>query len=780
MKKELVNQKMVENDSMCHELHALGKHMRLSFALLMCFFCCPGVLAQDEVITSAMQEAINNGRNADELYMCILDGKKITVKEVNHFIESRDGDEYYFGEVYYKDKKLKDNTRATSFSFLPLAEYVELVYHKLPFNDVPLSSLSQRGKGFVFNEYGSVKFAFYGGDILTGSGPEENIRWNGNVDENGNIDGEGVGFLRQGKFYWTGFKGKFKQGFPEGEVIYCSFRGNAFNDKNAVDNYKLQVGAYDGEWASLSVQGSKKFSTDIPYEVNPSGRIIMSREYTKKKDAEEKEKKAKQLFKSRHIIEGCDFTDKNLITKVLKLEDVLKNPNTRAKSENMEKATLILAERMIARDNYVVEISRILKAYPEIANAKDVSVTWDDSVKVNIKDAFFDFLYNHNNRRREQVMFLFHDVYNEWGSLTEDEILDTEYNYVLTSQPNWFSNYSRFFPEGHYVGKDFYEAWAQAFVDNSKRMLKKNDPKMWVNTKDYLDAKVSYYDWLHYPRLSRNIGGYSEHTQLSSLLADMKKAPKSMLFNNRKLSFLEALFSKTNYVFKNYNDKDNQFQSGVFSKMGDGGVFDEAKKYRSILDAIGAAAQIDNNIGVGLNATQYGYNLVRWIACHEIVDVFLDGLNAANELSGTTPEIRPACGKFKDFIKQKVRLLKTEVFDKYDDLYEDILGKAIDSNLESKRKDQALLQEVENLALPQYEYEDEKWERLNDDMLKRKICFKDLTEVSCVDIWKAKDGSYYETVGGAFIRVKYKTEKDAIIASYAYLKYGLIRQKGRL
>lgn len=774
----------------CHQVNWVCRHLRVLFALLLLYSFCEESMAQDtktiEKITNAMQEAINIGRNADEPYMCELEGKKITYKEVTRFFESWQHDEYCFGGIYFKDKKLKDNTHVTSFSFLPFAEYEELVYSKLPFNDAPFSSLSQRGKGFVYNEVGSYKFDLHVGDIVTGSGPEEDIRWSGKVDENGNIDGEGVGFVRLGRFYWTGFKGKFKQGFPEGEVVYCAFSGNAFNDDHKLNNYTLQVGGFDGEWASLSVQGSRKISSDIPYEVNPNGRIIQSREYTKKKEEVAKEKKAKQLFKNRHIIDGCDFTNPDIHAIAQKLEYVLNN--TKASPEDLENAALILAEYMINgsfKDPSHVRL--LLKTYPEIANAKDVSVTWDDSKKVNIKDTFFDYLYN--SSYRERVMYFFHDVYNEWGTLTEDEIFDTECYFVLTYKyPQYFSKeYKMFFPNGRYADKEFYTAWAQAYVDNSKRMLEKNDPKMWIDRIDFSKADISFFDWLHYPRLSRNHYGYSESTQLSTILGALQKAPKSMLFNNRVLSFLENMFSQTTYVFKHDYNSDYPYPSGRFEQLGKGGVFDEAKKYRSILDAIGAAAQIDKNVGVALKATNYGPNMVRWIAYHEILNMFADGLNAANELSGTKPEIRPACSKFKDFIKEKVRFLKTEVFDKYDETYENLIRQAIDNHIAEKLKDEKLLQEVENLGLPRFEFLDKEWqESYNDDLLSNKIRFNDITGnitddyVNTVEIWRARDGSYYETVGGAFIRIKYKTEKDAIIASYAYLKYGLIRQKGRL
>ena len=76
---------------------------------------------------------------------------------------------------------------------------------------------------------------------------------------------------------------------------------------------------------------------------------------------------------------------------------------------------------------------------------------------------------------------------------------------------------------------------------------------------------------------------------------------------------------------------------------------------------------------------------------------------------------------------------------------------------------------------------------MDEDEYSKKIRFRDLTGdimdrnwVDQTTIIKAKNGSYYKARGGAIIWTKYKTETDAIISAYAYLKYGVIRQKGKL
>ena len=461
-----------------------------------------------------------------------------------------------------------------------------------------------------------------------------------------------------------------------------------------------------------------------------------------------------------------------------RLFKILNDPEKKNNKEIIEKAKVICAYKLSnPKRNDIWEIFRILKSFPEIANAKNVIATWDASKRINIKDAYLEHLHYQDRN----LYHFFHYIYNDWGTLTEDQIHDAEYNFILTNSPKILNQeYKLFFPNGRYAGKDFYkEAWAQAYIDHYKHIFKKNDPNLWLSKKEIFKSNIHLSDWLHYPRLSQGIGGYNESTALSTLMKEMKNAPRDMMFNKRKLSFLQSLFETTKYVFQTYtennSDKINHY---AFNELEKGPLLDEAKTYRSLLDAIAAAAQIDDDLW-RYHSTKSIYSFHDWRACHLVEDFLIEGIKAARTLSASTPEIRPACKKAEEFIMKKYKMLEDHVFI-HDNEWNEIVREANRNRAQAQIADQKMLQEVENLGLPKYEYNNKTWEKEYNGESSRKITFEGLTDITSSKIWKANDGSYYKTVTGAFSKTKYKTEKDAIIAAFAYLKYGVVRQKGQL
>lgn len=782
--------------------HGLGRPMRM-LAVVLCLSFSQGLFAQDKdyaKIEAAMQEAMERGRNPDEPYVCMIEKKKIPVSSVKSYIyiQRKKGCDYFFGDVHYIYKKNSSkNSHAGDFIFWKKSDYDDFVFRHLLPDGLSVSDLSKVGEGFVFFEDGKIRYNdFAPDDIMTASGTYKDIRWSGNIDENGFIDGEGTGVLIS---EWVGFSGKFVNGFPQGDVTYRYFKERGGFIKYEILPRTFRVGKLNGEWASFTYEGARAFQKGVEYQVNRSGRITYGQEYIKKQN-EQKElarqrdslNQMKRAFAARQKLGDYDLLSPEISYEFLKnLRYILSDQKNRENKDITDKLSLSLASKManpVGMPASLWELADILKNNPQIANAKDIFLTWDGSRKVNMKDVFYDYVYNHCWPPRERVLYIYNYVYGDWGKMTEEEIKLTENNFVLTLKPEYFkSQYQQYFPNGRYAGKDYKEAWVLAYIDFAKNMLKKNDANMWLDRKDY-PKEVSLYDWLHYPRLSKSIGAYSESTSVSTIMGAIKKAPKQLLFNNRVLSFLESLFSKTEYVFKNYESQDHKINYWAYNQMGEGKIYDEARKYRSLLDAIGAAAIVDENTGVNIGVTLYGRNMVRWIACHELVDYFYDGVKAARELSSTTPEIRPACKKAEEFIKQKFLLLKKDVFDKTDAIWEAAIQEYNAGAMAAQQANEDILREVENMGLPKYEYVESEWQRTVDDReLSRNVRFRDLTGeitdndwVDHAEIVKATDGSYYKAVGGAFIRTKYKTERDAIIATYAYLKYGVIRQKGQL
>ena len=95
-----------------------------------------------------------------------------------------------------------------------------------------------------------------------------------------------------------------------------------------------------------------------------------------------------------------------------------------------------------------------------------------------------------------------------------------------------------------------------------------------------------------------------------------------------------------------------------------------------------------------------------------------------------------------------------------------------------RKADEAVDAIVESLGVPNYRYMD-KWGKFLFQFILdfndyRTIEFPDIDEIGCIgrnsdkDRYMAKSSEYW-----------YINELDAIIAEYAYLKYGKIRKKGR-
>lgn len=461
------------------------------------------------------------------------------------------------------------------------------------------------------------------------------------------------------------------------------------------------------------------------------------------------------------------------------LNRILSQSNNKNNKDMIERAKVICAYKLINQSPYDFDIYKVLKNFPEIANAKGVYASWDGSKKVDIKDAYWDYL-RHINETSNDRLYYYNYVYNEWGPMTQEEIFYTEHNYILSQHPNKLNQYyKKYFPNGQYAGKDFYSAWGEAYINNCKMMLKKNDPKLWVDLKDaYSKYNISYFDWLHYPKLSKGIGGYSKNTMLSSLMSSLKDL--DLNFNKRKLSLLESFFSTREYIFKcHVPSTRDAFRPDVFDILEEGSVTDEAKTYRALMDAIGAASQIDDDLCTYTTVREGSDNFQRWSACHIVLDYLIEGIKAARKLSASTPEIRPACKKAEEVIKGKINMLNKKVFVN-DEAWIAVIRKYNNSYNNDKEAERKTLKEIESLGLPKYKYEDGNWQDDYSDEVYRGICFDDLTGNSCTTIWKAKNGSYYKVATGVFLRTKYRSENDAIIAAYAYLKYNEVRQAGRI
>lgn len=483
-------------------------------------------------------------------------------------------------------------------------------------------------------------------------------------------------------------------------------------------------------------------------------------------------------FLASFFVGGEDFHPGTGKTQLVRLHTLLSNRGYGKNKADIENAKVICAYNLTHPSYRTVGIYDILEHYPEIAAAKNVPLTWDGSQVVDMNDAYMQYLRHLRDSDNTNALFNYHYIYHDWGNMTEEEKTECELNFVLKNDPGRLNlYYKKYFPEGHFVGMDFNkEGWAMAYIFYCQRILRKNDPKIWVGRNDYRKFGISRNDWMHYPRLSQNIGEYSKDTNMSRIFRGLKEAPRDLMFNKRTLSFLQALFTSSKYIFAIDGD---MYRAGVFRILKEGGVNDVAKTYRVLMDAIGLAVLIDDDIGVATDNTNYPYSYAKWSGCHIAAENMIEGYAASVALAESEPKILPACKKAQEVFKSKLALLQKKVFI-HDDKWAAAISRYNQEQQTNKEAYNKMCQEIEDLSLPQYEYGDDTWQKQPNGDFTRQIFFPDLTGLSGTHIIKNARGTYYQARTGAFLHTKYKTERDAIIASYAYLKYGEVRQKGRL
>ena len=556
-------------------------------------------------------------------------------------------------------------------------------------------------------------------------------------------------------------------------------RGNRYMSAFAKE-YPDAAYAYDYAHWKVNPNIQRPFANS--YRISPKAEKIMQQLYGGNDSQKKTSFFRQEDFLESFFVGGEDFSPKTGKSQLVRLRTLLNMKGYGEDKLSVENTKIICAYYLTHPSYKTVGVHDILSNYPEIASAKNVPLTWDGSQTINMNDAYMQYLRHLRDSSDIYALHNYFDLYHNWGDITEEEKTEDELNYVLKRDPGDLNNYyKRRFPEGHFVGMDFYkEGWAMAYVFYCQRILRKNDPKMWLDEREYRKYDISWSDWMHYPRLSRDIGEYSDDTSMSNIFGHMKRLPRDLKFNQRALSFLQELFRSSNYIFASrarMNDS-NEFRSGVFRVLKGEGINEVAKIYRKLMDAIGVAVLINDEIGKSTDVTNYSYSFAKWSACHIAAEYMVDGYAAAVALAQKDAEIRPACEKAQALFKTKLALLQKKVFI-HDGLWAEAIAKYNREHQANKEAYNKMRQEIENLGTPNYQYEDKTWQKQPYGEYTKKIYFPDLKDVCRSEIITDGKGTYYKAVTGAFLTTKYKTERDAIIAAYAYLKYGEVRQKGR-
>lgn len=190
-----------------------------------------------EFLETCMEEALRDkSHDPSTWYHCEVD-KKATLDDLQslkYSLEKR----YVFGSYDYKEGSVKNSGKwkLLFFEFYPIKKMPEMVYSKWKPFDVPFSDLENSGMVWVY----------FGDDLINRTRERlykretnlipskdlfflvKNVKWSGNVNKNGFIDGEGTGFaFYDGKAEkWVSFKGRFKNGFPIGHSSFKFFDGD--------------------------------------------------------------------------------------------------------------------------------------------------------------------------------------------------------------------------------------------------------------------------------------------------------------------------------------------------------------------------------------------------------------------------------------------------------------------------------------------------------------------------------------------------------------------------
>lgn len=192
------------------------------------------------------REALLKGRQRKQYY-CLVndDNKKIKADKLIEYCNSHN---YLHGNYHTKTIKAFGTggvETITEFEFLPKELYPNYMFESHDNSGTSFNSLTQKGSVYFYNLYSD--FILLDGAL-----------WSGNI-VNGKIDGQGTGFYftdnKKGLFHY--FTGTFKEGVPQGKVIYHIIGGNF--------PYQINVGNWHEGMASFQVSNGKNFSSGGDY-----------------------------------------------------------------------------------------------------------------------------------------------------------------------------------------------------------------------------------------------------------------------------------------------------------------------------------------------------------------------------------------------------------------------------------------------------------------------------------------------------------------------------------
>lgn len=227
--------------------------MRKILAVFIISLLCVTGHAQKKLFLSAIEE----GRQPTGFYTLHNDkSRMLRMKDMQEFAEKND---YILGSSTGKEiSRFGDvDTSISTLEFLPISEYESYIYANINKNNIiDLTKIPCVGSGYCFVGWDNINDPFM---------HLNEIHWSGS-ENNGLLEGSGMGYYRNGKDKIVFIEGRFVNGFPMGEtrtIIYnMAGKFDKYSSSRVTSTMSVTLGKMSDGMASIEKDGLSGFVND--------------------------------------------------------------------------------------------------------------------------------------------------------------------------------------------------------------------------------------------------------------------------------------------------------------------------------------------------------------------------------------------------------------------------------------------------------------------------------------------------------------------------------------